>query len=224
MNLSATTLATPDSLSTRASTTSVGSARRSLSILEESSLPLGLAVTCSSHAASVERARPPSLSARLASCAGGILATALWQNAPRPEAVSSVGIISSMPSKVTVSTATPSGDEATCRSTRLTSSFPSVISFCSRSSCSMRSAFSFSRRLRMRSRAFSSSSGPSSPSTYFFLRFFLPFFLAPPTSSSSSESDASASESSESSSPTMSSNDTSLNTSSNGSPASPFMT
>mmetsp|Transcript_9435 Transcript_9435/g.38208 ORF Transcript_9435/g.38208 Transcript_9435/m.38208 type:complete len:380 (+) Transcript_9435:755-1894(+) len=235
---SATTLATPDSLSARASTASVSNASSSLSILEESSLPLGLEVTCSSQVARVARHAPSSLRANDASCERGILATADWQKAPRPDAVSRLGIISSIPSNVTASTGAdaPSGQAETRRSTRFTSSLPSVISFCSLASCSIRSCFSFSRRLRMRSRAFSSSSGPSSPSMrrpffprrFFFVSFF--FFIFSPrsasssSSSSESSSDPDASESSESTDPAMSSRETNLNTSSKGTPEPPFMT
>mmetsp|Transcript_11728 Transcript_11728/g.50563 ORF Transcript_11728/g.50563 Transcript_11728/m.50563 type:complete len:443 (-) Transcript_11728:2179-3507(-) len=230
---SATTLATPDSLSARASTAFASNASSSLSILEESSLPLGLEVTCSSQVARVARHAPSSVRANDASCPRGILATADWQKAPRPDAVSRLGIISSIPSNVTASTGAdaPSGQAETRRSTRFTSSLPSVISFCSLASCSIRSCFSFSRRLRMRSRAFSSSSGPSSPSTcrpFFPRRFFVfSFFVFIPRSASSSSSESSdpdASESSESSDPAMSARETNLNTSSKGTPEPPFMT
>mmetsp|Transcript_35808 Transcript_35808/g.88153 ORF Transcript_35808/g.88153 Transcript_35808/m.88153 type:complete len:261 (-) Transcript_35808:189-971(-) len=201
---------------------------------------------------------PSRRSAHSDRCCPGTCSNAATTKARRPLTVSRSAIRATNASMVSTArglfalgfSLSTIGASAMRRSTRFTSSLPTVASVASRRRFSTRASASSSNLRRARSRACSSSSGPSSSSsssmrrprrrfspfsfftfsfrsffTLSFSSFFLP--LLPPTrlpSSSISSSSSSESDSSSSSSSSLrSSGSARANTSSNSSPGSPVM-
>ena len=164
------TFAAPDFFISRSSG---GHFKRSDIARPANAAPVSFVVTCVSHV--VRKSNPPLRNAQVARSFSGNLSTAALINASRPLCVSSVSA-KSQNNENFPSTSRPPKPSPTTRRTRFTSSLPSVASFASRRSCSKRSAVSSSSRFLARSRAASSSSGPSSESYPDFLpRFFFVF-------------------------------------------------